>query len=53
MASTPIYDKMVADKAAKDAKAKKALAPKKAPKAKETGLPKAKPVTKTNYKRGK
>lgn len=59
MAGTPIYDKMVADKAKKDAAKAEALKPKKAPVGKETGIKKPTKVTaKTKqpnmakYKRG-
>jgi len=54
MAGTPIYDKMVADRAKKAADKAAALKPKKAPVGKETGMTKAKGAKpKTNYKRGK
>lgn len=51
---TPIYDKMMADKAKKDAAKAAALKPKKAPTGKETGLPKTKSQTsKAKVKRSK
>ena len=59
MAGTPIYDKMVADKAKKDSAKKTAAKPKKAPLAKETGIKtptkvtaKTKQPDMTKYKRG-
>lgn len=45
MAGTPIYDKMVADKAKKDAAKADALKPKKAPVGKETGIKSPSKVT--------